>query len=144
MNNLKFLFTSFICLSLIKCGSIDKNKIKFNEDSVTISIASLNNISCKSDDPNIICFAFLNKFQDSIIVLRNDEKVLNFRRNDTLNYKEMDHNEIFKTFMLDSVNESNKIDILLLNEKRKISFHLKKNKSFYLISRYNNYWYVTI
>lgn len=136
-----------LCLSssiLIGCSSIEKGMANFKEDNIIMSSAKGESFSYKSDNPNLICFAFLNKFQDSIVVYNNRHDVLHFRRNDSLSYKEMRHEEIFKTFSLDTKDSINKIQIFLVNEKSKVSFNLSKNKSLYLISRYNNSWYVTI
>ena len=66
-----------------------KKKTNFDEDNITMSSAKGESFSYKSDDPNLICLAFLNKSQDSIVVFNNKHKVLRFRRNDSLSYKKM-------------------------------------------------------
>jgi hypothetical protein len=56
----------------------------------------------------------------------------------------MEHEKIFKSIELKDKNKKNKIDILLINERKKISFDLINNKNLYLISRYNKSWYITV
>lgn len=135
---------SLIILLCIGCKSLKNKALDFKEGPLTISTTKGESFSFNSENPNLICLAFLNNFQDSIIVFNNEKSVLNFKRNDTVNYKEMSHNEIFKTIEINRKRSKNKVQICLFKEKSKISFNLVDGKSLYLISRYNKSWYLTL
>jgi hypothetical protein len=138
------VFNVFFIL-IVGCKPLEKNEIDFfKENSLTISNGQGNSFSFNSENKNLICLAFLNDFQDSIVVFYDKKRVLNFMRNDTINYKDMPHEEIFKTLDVSRKRRQSKIEIYLLKEKTKVSFDLVKGESLYLISRYNQKWYLTL
>jgi hypothetical protein len=142
INSYKWIILLFFIF--ISCKSTDKRIADYEEENKTISFSSGDSFTFETNNSNIICLAFLNNFQDSIVVLKNNKIVLGFNRNDSLSYKDMEHEKIFKSIELKDKNKKNKIDILLINERKKISFDLINNKNLYLISRYNKSWYITV
>ncbi|MCA6421551.1 MAG: hypothetical protein IM568_01890 [Flavobacterium sp.] len=138
------LFNVFFIL-IVGCNPLKKNEFDFfKENSLVISNGQGNSFSFNSENKNLICLAFLNNFQDSIVVFCDKKRVLNFIRNDTINYMNMKHEEIFKTVDVSRKRSQSKIEIYLLKEKSKVSFDLVKGESLYLISRYNQKWYLTL
>ncbi|WP_445711811.1 hypothetical protein [Flavobacterium sp.] len=134
-----------ISIVFVSCNvHLKEQYLNFQEERVIISKTSGKDFSFKSENENLICLAFLNEFKDSIVVLKNKKKILDFYRNDTISYMKMDHSEIFKTLELNNKGSVNEIQIFLLKEKVKIKFNLIESESLYLISRYNRSWYITM
>ncbi|UUC46757.1 hypothetical protein [Flavobacterium cerinum] len=138
------LITGVVLFLFTRCKPFENSRFGYQKDKLTISTAEGESFSFHSEDPNFICLGFLNNFQDSIVVLCDNKRILNFKRHDTISYKEMSHDELFKIIRINRKRSENKIKIFLLSEKSEISFDLVEGKSLYLISRYNKQWYLTL
>ena len=108
-----------------------------NDDTKTIDF------SFKSDDENLVCLGFLDNFKEDIVVYLNDKLVLKFHRNEFDSYKKLSHEEIFKFINLNDPDKENLITIGLVQPKKKMQFIINKDKRFFLISRFNETWFVT-
>ncbi|PJJ11146.1 hypothetical protein CLU83_4642 [Flavobacterium sp. 1] len=133
---------------MIKCGSSNKLLNTFREEKVIISYgkdSSTKNPSFtfNSNDKKLICIGFLDKFNDTIITYLNEKKKITFYRKDSLSYKNLKHEEIFK-FVKTNKKKNNRVTIFLKRNKKKISFNLINNKKLYLVSHYGDTWYLTI
>ena len=72
MTNLHKVFLCLLSILLIECSSIKKKENTFKEDRLTMSVSGGESFSYESDNPNLVCLAFLNNFKDSIVVFRNN------------------------------------------------------------------------
>jgi hypothetical protein len=103
---------------------------------------NLQDLAFHTNNDQLICLAFLDKFNDSIIIYLNKKKMLTFIRKDTLSYKNLEHSEIFK--IIKKNKKKNAITVFLENQKKSISFNLLNDKKLYLISHYGNTWFLNI
>ena len=144
----KILVWLILLCFLIKCGSGNKLLNAFEEEKIIISFGndtSTKNPSFafKSNDKKIICIGFLDKFNDTIITYLNKKKKIKFYRKDSLSFKNLKHEEVFK-FVKTDKKENNRITILLKKSQKKISFNLVNNKKLYLVSHYGDTWFLTV
>lgn len=146
MNSIsKFVVTCTVCF--IGCKSADLSIKDFKEEKIIITQGHNMNerngvITFDSNNERLVCLGFLDKFNDTIIGYLNNKQFTKFYRSDSLTYKKLSHAEVFK--FIEQKNTKNKVTILLKNEKKKICFNLVNQKKLYLISHYENSWYLTI
>lgn len=143
----RYIILSIFFIVLTGCTTA-KSVLESYEDQTVIysnannDVSKTINFSFESDDENLLCLGFLDKFKEDIVVYVNDKLMMTFHRNEGESYKKLSNEEIFKFIYLNNPNE-NKITIGLIQTKKKINFIIDRNKRFFLISHYNQTWFVT-
>lgn len=143
-----YIILANLIILLASCTST-KSVLKDYEDQAIV-YSNTNNeytktidFSFESDDENLLCLGFLDKFKEDVVVYLNDELVLTFNRNGSKSYKELSHAEVFKFISLENPNKENIITIGLVHTKKKMHFTIGNDERFFLLSRYNELWFVT-
>jgi hypothetical protein len=147
----KTIFLSILLIIILSC-STSKKITNYLEEEKTISyVDSVAGFSFKrikkSQSINLL---FLKKFNDSLDIYLNNDKVENFYKNDSHfdsegnEYVIHDEAPKIETKVVSlKIKSKNYITIALRNSKKKASFEIKENYDNYFISHYNNHWYFT-
>jgi len=140
----KYIIVLSCVISFIRCGSYEKSLLSFAEEKIVISYGTNSNKKFRfsSSDNKVICIGFLDRFNDTIVTLLNKKEKIIFNRKDSISYKKLKDEDVFK-FILIKKNH-NRITVLLKNSKKKTSFDIVKNKKMYLLSHFDDVWFLTI
>jgi len=90
-----------ISISFVKCKGVSTPLTNYETEKIIISNGNLKTeqqplLAFESSDKNVVSLCFLDKFNDTILLYLNQKKITSFERNDSISYKKLSHNEIFK------------------------------------------------